>query len=111
MSLEQGCQGRLPDTKPLPPWWVKPGGGGGGGTGPQGPPGPQGPAGPAGPAGATGATGPQGPPGANGLDGQNAEGVTINSTTPPATPQPGDIWTTPAGEVFVRRGTFWLQIV
>ena len=67
------------------------GGGGGGGTGP---PGPIGPAGPAGPTGPTGPTGPPGPDNAH---------LSLSTNTPNATPALGDLWTNPAGQLFIFR--------
>lgn len=39
-----------------------------------------------------------------------AEGITTGGTTPPASPNPGDLWTTIDGQVFVWAGDFWVQV-
>ena len=37
-------------------------------------------------------------------------GVTVGTTTPPATPDPGELWTTVDGRLYVWNGTIWIQI-
>lgn len=92
------------------------GGTGGGGTGPQGPPGLPGTpatvavgAVTAGPLAVTNS----GTASAAVLDFSipAAEGVTISTNTPPAAPDPGDLWTTLNGQLYIWRGSFWVQII
>jgi hypothetical protein len=80
--------------------------GGTGGQGASGQPGSQGASGADGADGASGATGATGVTGATGA----ASGVTVSSSTPPTTPDPGALWTTINGELFVWSGTFWIQM-
>lgn len=40
-----------------------------------------------------------------------AEGVTISTNTPPASPDPGELWTTVDGRLYIWRGSFWVQVV
>lgn len=36
-------------------------------------------------------------------------GISVGSTTPPATPSPGEVWTTIDGKLYVWNGTVWIQ--
>lgn len=42
--------------------------------------------------------------------GDPGEGLTVGSATPPPTPDPGDLWSTINGELFIWRGSFWMQV-
>jgi len=40
-----------------------------------------------------------------------AEGVSISTNTPPAAPDPGDLWTTVDGRLYIFRSGFWVQVI
>lgn len=78
-----------------------------GSTGPTGESGPTGPTGAVGATGSIGATGPSGSTGPTGADGK----ITINQSTPPASPYEGQLWfDSETIKTFVYYDSYWIEV-